>query len=109
MEDALKEIMDALTSQIATKILGQINTEVEKKEYPDNMDLATAAKYLNLNSAHMRRNLDEYGIRYSRAGEKYLFRKVWLDEWMEKGAEQIRKNKDRSNVSVTSARSRGNF
>jgi excisionase family DNA binding protein len=94
MEETIKLLIDNIASTVAEKIAGQINTSVELKQYPENMDLNTAADYVGLNSAYMRRNLEELGIKYRRAGDKYLFRKCWLDEWMEDGVKQIQKNKD---------------
>ncbi len=49
------------------------------------MNLNTAADYIGLNSSYMRINLDSLGIKYRKVGEKYLFRKSWLDEWMKEG------------------------
>lgn len=94
MEETIKLLIDNIATTVAEKIAGQINTTIELKQYPENMDLNTAAEYIGLNSAHMRRNLDLLGIKYRRAGEKYLFRKSWLDEWMEEGVKQIQKNKN---------------
>ena len=94
MEETIKLLIDNIASTVAEKIAGQINTKIELKQYPENMDLNTAAEYIGLNSAHMRRKLDELNIKYRKAGDKYLFRKSWLDEWMEDGAKQIQKNKN---------------
>ena len=94
MDEMLKGLIDNIVTLIADEVSSKISTEIERKQqYPENMTLATAAEYVNLNATHMRRNLDELGFKYRKAGDKYLFRKVWLDEWMEKGAEQIQKNR----------------
>lgn len=97
MEEVLSSLIDELARKIANRVSEKINTPIKLKQFPENMDLNTAAEYVGLNSAYMRRNLVNLGIKYRRAGDKYLFRKCWLDEWMEDGAKQIQKNKDAIN------------
>lgn len=94
MEETFNNIIGELADLVAKRVASQITTTVELKQYPENMDLSTAADYVGLNKDWLRRNLNELGIKYRKAGDKYLFRKNWLDEWMEAGANQIQKNKN---------------
>ena len=93
LEETLLSILDNFADLVANKISCRIDTKIELKQYPENMDLSTAADYVGLNKDWLRRNLDVLGIKYRKAGDKYLFRKSWLDDWMEAGAEQIKRNK----------------
>lgn len=91
MEEVLSSLIDELARKIANRVSEKINTPIKLKQFPENMDLNTAAEYVGLNSSYMRRNLVNLGIKYRRAGDKYLFRKCWLDEWMEDGLNRFKK------------------
>lgn len=52
------------------------------REYPENMNLKTAAKYLGVPTATVQRLLKDYEIPAAKIGNHWLFKKSVIDEWL---------------------------
>jgi excisionase family DNA binding protein len=52
------------------------------REYPENMNLKTAAKYLGVPAATVQRLLENYEIPAAKIGRHWLFKKSVIDEWL---------------------------
>lgn len=46
--------------------------------------LQEAMEYLCVGRTYMMRELEEGRIRFKKKGRDYLFKKIWLDDWMER-------------------------
>ena len=65
------------------ELLEELKKLLHKNSYPPVMDMKLAAKYLSLSYDSLAREARLERIKYKSYGNKKLFKREWLDEWME--------------------------
>ena len=78
------EVLDKI-HDLETKIDFLIDC-LDRHEEKEVYTTKEAAEYLRISDDFLRRGLVQKGkIRYKKKGLEYLFRREWLDDWMEYG------------------------
>lgn len=89
MQRKMKNVKDenkggkSMEASSETTLVEKLEELLWKHSYPAVMDMATAAEYLDISYGSLAREARLERIKYKKYGNKKLFKREWLDEWME--------------------------